>query len=452
MIGMVLISVACAWLSFGFTKYIFYTTEPYYTYPTNLELQQRIKGLAPVIQRMKQEEINHSLNRQMKKTGMKLMIVSKEGEVLYHSGNVSETKVDLYQIQMKMARQEETVRQDAGSREIVAIYPFSLRKKEVYFIAGKKHRPVTGVYRRVNSVLTSLTAVFLFIVVYLLLTHKKLKQIEMVVQGMNEIAAGNFSCRLQETGRDEIASMAVHVNRMAEQLEKKREQEQKAVRERNGLITSISHDLRTPLTSVIGYLKFVQDHSDMKKEELVSFIKIALSKSEKLKQMIDDLFDYARLTHEPIQIQTETISLNTLLEQLLEESFMLREQEDLEMKKMLCNGELRVKGDPLLMVRLFDNLIQNAVCYAKRPGFLEIKTYPREKKAVIEIANPADPIDPDTFQQLFGMFVTGDPSRSKGGSGLGLAIVKRIVEMHQGTIQACQREGMIRFQIGLPAE
>jgi signal transduction histidine kinase len=452
MVGMVLISAVCAWLSFGFTKYIFYTTEPYYTYPSNFGLQQRIKGLAPVIQQMQPDEINHSLNRQMKKTGMKLMIVSKEGDVLYHSGNVSETKVDLYQIQMKMARQEEAVRHDLGSREIVALYPFSLKNKDVYFIAGKKDRPVTGAYQRVNSVLTSLTAVLIFIMVYFLLTNKKLKQIKMVVQGMNEIAAGNFSCRLQETGRDEIASMAVHVNRMAEQLEKNREQEQKAERERTGLITGISHDLRTPLTSVIGYLRFVQDHSDMKKEELVSSVKIALSKAEKMKQMIDDLFDYARLTHDQIQIQKETISLNTLLEQLLEESFMLREQNDLEIKKMLCNGELRVKGDPLLMVRLFDNLIQNAVRYAKRPGFLEIMTHQQEKKAVIEIGNPAEPVDPDTFQQLFGMFVTGDPSRSKGGSGLGLAIVKRIVEMHQGTIQACQREGMIRFHIRLPAE
>lgn len=154
MIGMVLISAVCAWLSFGFTKYIFYTTEPYYTYPSNFGLQQRIKGLAPVIQQMQPDEINHSLNRQMKKTGMKLMIVSKEGDVLYHSGNVSETKVDLYQIQMKMARQEEAVRHDLGSREIVALYPFSLKNKDVYFIAGKKDRPVTGAYQRVNSVLT----------------------------------------------------------------------------------------------------------------------------------------------------------------------------------------------------------------------------------------------------------------------------------------------------------
>ena len=133
MVGMVLISAVCAWLSFGFTKYIFYTTEPYYTYPSNFGLQQRIKGLAPVIQQMQPDEINHSLNRQMKKTGMKLMIVSKEGDVLYHSGNVSETKVDLYQIQMKMARQEEAVRHDSGSREIVALYPFSLKNKECFY-------------------------------------------------------------------------------------------------------------------------------------------------------------------------------------------------------------------------------------------------------------------------------------------------------------------------------
>lgn len=272
----------------------------------------------------------------------------------------------------------------------------------------------------------------------------------MVVQGMNEIAKGNFSYRLKEMGQDEIASMVVHVNYTAKKLEENREKEKKLDRERTELITSISHDLRTPLTSIIGYLKFIKDNSDLTKEKRVQYTKIALKKSEKLKQMIDDLFDYAKLTHDQIQIQNETISLNTLLEQLLEESFMLSEQDDLEIKKILCNEELWVKGDPLLIVRLFDNLIQNAVRYAKRPGFLEVKTYKKENQAVIEIGNPAEPIDPNIFQQLFEMFVTGDPSRSKDGSGLGLAIAKRIVELHKGMIQAKQRDGLVLFQIHLP--
>jgi signal transduction histidine kinase len=188
----------------------------------------------------------------------------------------------------------------------------------------------------------------------------------------------------------------------------------------------------------------------MTPEDMTEYAGIALSKSEKLKQMIDQLFDYTKLTNDQLQLQLQTISINEMINQLLEESSIMIEQSSMEVVRNLCQDPLMVQADPLLLVRMFDNLIHNAVQYGQKPGQISIQTERKGNMGIIQISNFADPIELQLFEQLFKMFVTGDPSRSKKGSGIGLAIVKRIVDLHQGSIQAVQENGLIRFMIDLP--
>lgn len=446
----VLAGVLAAILAGSMAEDIFSSSSKYYYYPSRMGLEEQLKELASSIQASPHGKINPFLNETSQLTGSKLRIIATDGTVLYRSENATEKKMDLPLLLAKIANQNESPSEQPESREIYALYPFSLHNRYVYLVSSIKSNGWLQTYRLGNPFFSGAFAILAFIFVYILLTGKKMRQLEEVTTGMHEIAKGNFQFRLKERGEDEIGRLATHINDMAKKLEENRLKERKLEQERTELITSLSHDLRTPLTSIIGYLKWIQDGSGLSRNEIVSYAAIALSKSEKLKQMIDNLFDYTKLTHHQVELHTEEISLSQLINQLLEETFALSEQEGLTVERLLSEDPLIVKADPLLLVRMLDNLIHNAIRYGLRPGKIAIETKREGDMAVIQISNSAKPIDPDIFGQLFEMFVTGDKSRSKHGSGIGLAIVKRIVELHRGSIRAVQKNGFITFRIQLP--
>ncbi|MBH8609461.1 sensor histidine kinase KdpD, partial [Thermoactinomyces sp. CICC 10521] len=123
---------------------------------------------------------------------------------------------------------------------------------------------------------------------------------------------------------------------------------------------------------------------------------------------------------------------------------------EMDVERIICNDPLQAQADPFLLIRMFDNLIQNALKYGKKPGKFIIVTKQEDGYGVIKLSNTAGQVDRQIIGRLFQMFVTGDPSRSEKRSGIGLAIVKRIVDLHQGQIAAIQENGMMTFVIKLP--
>lgn len=163
---------------------------------------------------------------------------------------------------------------------------------------------------------------------------------------MDQIAEGDFSLRLKEKGRDELASLTSNINQMAARLEVARKRERAWERNRMELITNLSHDLRSPLTSIIGYLQLMQHQPDAKKEELLQHGEIALNKSLDLQTMIDNLFEYAKLTHPNARLYRNQISLTHLLEQLLEETAILADTKGISLEHKLLEDPLIMIGDP----------------------------------------------------------------------------------------------------------
>lgn len=223
------------------------------------------------------------------------------------------------------------------------------------------------------------------------------------------------------------------------------------------LITSVSHDLRTPLTSIIGYLNLLQhdDYADL--DEHKRYIRNAYNKTQQLKKLIDDLFEYTRLSGGAERLSLQTIDLNGLLEQIMGEFEPIALEQGLTVRHIrMANGPVYGKVDVEKWVRAVDNLLMNALKFSLRPGDITVRLSQRDGKIVLLVENEGEPVTREQEPLLFERFYKADPSRSghsaAPGAGLGLSIARNIVELHGGRIGLHHEHGHFTFYIELPQE
>lgn len=212
----------------------------------------------------------------------------------------------------------------------------------------------------------------------------------------------------------------------------------------------LAHDLKTPLSSVIGYLTLLYDEGEISPELREKYLSIALDKAERLEDLINEFFEITRFNLSEITLQYGRIDLTRLLEQLVFEfKPMLRE------KKLTCDLQapedlaLRCDGDKLQ--RVFDNLLRNAVLYSYPDTNITITAAREGSRIMIRFRNRGDTIPEEKLSRIFEQFYRLDAARSSGGgAGLGLAIAEQIVELHGGTITAQSAEELIEFTVILP--
>lgn len=212
-----------------------------------------------------------------------------------------------------------------------------------------------------------------------------------------------------------------------------RENEQK----KDELIVYLAHDIKTPLTSMIGYLSLLSEIKDMPQEQRNRYIDIALDKSYRLEDLINELFDVARFNSEKIVLEKEEINLNLMLEQIADDFYPTLK----EMNKKInftSDEKTILYADPDKLSRVFNNLIKNAVNYSKENTDIDISILNKENQATVKITNKGKQIPKEKLDKIFEKFYRLDSSRTSktGGSGLGLAIAKEIVELHGGRIYA----------------
>lgn len=279
-----------------------------------------------------------------------------------------------------------------------------------------------------------------------------MKQIEAMAEGVKEITKGNLQHRIPEKGQDELSLLAVNMNQMAEELFSNIEKERRIEKQKNELITNVSHDLRTPLTSIMGYLRLLRDSKYENKEQHDEYTRIAFTKSEQLKNLIEDLFEYTKLTNEKVILEKQEVCINELLEQLIEELVPQAEEEGLTFIKHFPEERMYATIDSEKMVRVFENLLMNAIKYSKDNGEIKVSLQRQRRDIQIIVANYSEEFTKEELANLFERFYKKDQSRSrvKEGSGLGLAIAKSIVELQGGQIRAHYEDGEIQFIVSLP--
>lgn len=226
-----------------------------------------------------------------------------------------------------------------------------------------------------------------------------------------------------------------------------RENEQK----KDELIVYLAHDIKTPLTSMIGYLSLLSEIKDMPQEQRNRYIGIALDKSYRLEYLINELFDVARFNSEKIVLEKEEINLNLMLEQIADDFYPTLK----EMNKKInftSDEKTILYADPDKLSRVFNNLIKNAVNYSKENTDIDISILNKENQATVKITNKGKQIPKEKLDKIFEKFYRLNSSRTSktGGSGLGLAIAKEIVELHGGRIYAESDMKETTFSVILP--
>ena len=299
-----------------------------------------------------------------------------------------------------------------------------------------------------------LIGIVVFSVTFLLLQEKSIAYISRISDAMSDISAGNLNTSVEVVGDDEFASMAESLNKMVEDIRKLMDKEREAERTKNELITNVAHDLRTPLTSIIGYLELLSGKVALPPEMQKKYIDIAYVKAKRLEKLIEDLFGFTKLNYGKISMHVAKVDIIKLLSQLLEESYPNFAEKGLSYELQSNVPAKVVTADGNLLARLFDNLINKAIKYGADGKRVIVKVTAGSSTVEVSVTNYGYVIPAEELPLIFDKFYRVEQSRSTntGGTGLGLAIVKNIVDMHGGTITVTSGLGGTVFTVTLQVD
>lgn len=292
------------------------------------------------------------------------------------------------------------------------------------------------------SLVAAMILVFIGIVIFSVsffaLESWKINFITDIYHGIRRLAQGDLETHVEILGDDELAEIALEVNHLGEKIKDLIEKESKSEKTKHELITNIAHDLRTPLTSIIGYVELLHTNETLTCEQQKQYTAIVLTKAKRLERLIEDLFGLTKLNYGKITMNVEQIDIVKLLEQLLEEAYPSFKEHNLEYDILTNEKRIVINGDGNLLARLFDNIISNAVKYGKDGKKVQVIITGEEQYVTVRIINFGKIIPEDELPCIFDKFYRVEQSRSEetGGTGLGLAIAKDITELHGGTIYA----------------
>ena len=280
------------------------------------------------------------------------------------------------------------------------------------------------------------SGILLFSVTFLLLQEPSIRYISHISDAIQNISEGDLNTTIDVIGDDEFSSMAANLNKMAEDIRQLMEKERESERTKNELITNVAHDLRTPLTSIIGYLELLAGNTRIDPEMQHKYIEIAYGKSKCLEKLIEDLFGFTKLNYGKMSMHVAQLDLVKLLGQLLEEAYPNFAEKNLSYDLQSNVPAKMISADGNLLARLFDNLIGNAIKYGADGKRVLVQIFAGEEVVTVSVTNYGYVIPPDELPLIFNKFYRVERSRSSstGGTGLGLAIAKEIVDMHGGTI------------------
>lgn len=300
-----------------------------------------------------------------------------------------------------------------------------------------------------------------FVEIFFKLIDFTIEYIRKLRRSIQQVTSGNYGVQCEVEYDDELGSLAANINVLSKTLlakekesEKLKEKEKAALdiernaeRQKNELITNVAHDLRTPLTTIVGYLELIKDDTALSKEDVHKYSGIAYEKSIRLQEMMDDLFEFTKLDNADIKLNKSMINLSGLIMQMTDEFYPSFKDCNITPIVDLPEENIYVQGDGQLLARVFDNLISNALKYGYHNTDLKIEVSGDEKYATVKVINHGDTIAPEDIPLLFNKFYRTDSSRNSktGGTGLGLAITKNIVDLHHGDISVTSDDQITTF-------
>lgn len=304
--------------------------------------------------------------------------------------------------------------------------------------------------------------IFFFSVYFVFFTKKIVDYFEQIDRGIEEFSEGNFDIEFEVRNEDELSNMARNLNRTTGEINRILAKERDEEKSRKEFITCIAHDLRTPLTSVIGYLQLVmaKAHASRSNEELQikneEYVKIAYEKAIRLQGLIEELFSFTKTDSTELRLHLEEIDVVKLMEQLADECYPSLQEAGLALEFKTSAEVIKIEADGELMARAIANLLTNGIKYGKDGKKIIIDLYRENENSDlhIRIINYGRLIPEKDIDHIFDKFYRVEDSRSlqTGGAGLGLAITQNIVKLHGGCVNVKSDLSGTVFEIVLPAK
>lgn len=309
------------------------------------------------------------------------------------------------------------------------------------------------VYYSIYYANDSHNAVYILImtlVLFIILTAGRIKYIGEINKGITTIANGDLKKRINIKYKNELSELAESINIMATRLD---EEEHK----KNEFITNISHDLRTPLTTILGYTKMIEESKYENLEELNRYIHMINKKGIYLKSLLDDFFTYSKLNSNDIKVEYSNIDCNLFLQQIIEEEKINFMEKNLNLKLLGIENKVYINADGELMVRAIYNLLSNALKYSKEKTEVKVimdeETYNKKSYVTISVINnPKENISEEETEKLFERLYKRENERNSEGNGLGLTITKKIMNLNHGFIKAKVINDELKFKLGFPKD
>lgn len=397
--------------------------------------------IAPVEQDLKNMDINNSrklqkyMNREYSMTYF-IFVVRKDGGVIA-SNNREIKSIDSGQIE----NGKRTFKFLNDHRDNLVKITRCDYLKDGYYL----YYIYTGYGKLDNGNIVGVMAISIFIIVFFLLIWKRISYISKIKSTVRSIAEGDLSKRVPLKYKNELRELSEDINYMASRIEREE-------KNRNEFFTNISHDLRTPLTTILGYIDMIKNGKYDSKRELHDYIDIMDKKGLYLKSMLDDFFEYSKLSSKDIVLEKQCLELNELARQVAEEEEDEFIRKGLRFCLKLPLESVEIEADPNLFLRAVNNLLNNALKYSRNNTAVEFKIRKQEYNgnfyAVISVSNvPETPVGDENIENFFERLYKRDLSRKEEGSGLGLSIVREIVKHHSGFVKVCREDEKLVFKI-----
>lgn len=444
-----------------------------------------------VTTRLYQQEVNQKLNVALAHNIVTDQLLSSQGEVspyalkeLFHLLMVVNPSIEMYLLDVqgtilnfsaplekvkRTAVSMEPIRQflghaksfpilgddprDATRHKVFSVAPIPLQGPPTGYLyivlGGEDYDSVSDMLQRSYivrlSLLAVLTGLVFALLAGLLLFNTLTGRLTQLTSKMETFARSDFSEPLVaesppltiERNRDEIDRLQTTFNRMVHRILQQVASLKDTDRLRRDLVANVSHDLRTPLASVQGYLEtLLMKEGTLTRKEQRTFLDIALTQCERLSQLVAELFELARLDSHEAQIQCERVSLGELVHDVCQKFHLAADHKQIHLTTSVPQDLPFVSADIGLIERALENILQNALCYTPNGGKIAVVLYEEADWLRVRISDTGCGIEPQDLPHIFDRFYRANRGTRLGGAGLGLAIAKRILELHGGRIQA----------------
>lgn len=330
----------------------------------------------------------------------------------------------------------------------------------VYYKSGEEHSSLQNLFITVILVILLVGAAAIFILLFLasFFTHRMnrlvMEPVEKLVEGAERIGDGNLSEEIDYQGEEEFEHVCRAFNDMQRMILEDKKQREKNERARTDMVTGISHDLRTPLTSIRGYIKGVLDGVADTPEKKEMYLRTAYEYTGEMNSLLQKLFDFSRMESGQMPFHMVRVDLAEFADAYVAQREAVTDRNKVQMQ---VHRETEQMPDVLLDVdqvpRIFDNLLENSIKYAKVcPVKIDIRIYENlEKGVILEWKDNGTGVPEEKLPHIFERFYRCDESRNEKGSGVGLYVVKYIMECHKGTVKAVNDNGL-KIQMFFPCE